>query len=243
VVVAGRWRGEVLAFFFTHTASQSSQGMLVVSRPISRILLLTSSPTPPACCAVLRLHPHNTPTNTTNRRRQGLRCRERVRLSSAWARYSHETRMVLVGSAVAPRSGLSAWQFASHGIVHIPLFELQVSGGWGGRGGVWWSSTREWAQVGVGWGREGVNAFGVHACVSLTHSIGLYWRLACCPASALPLRACCLPLQQCVSSCQIQQSQPLQPQTGTHTPHQQQQQQQGTWTAPSLLQLVARVLA
>lgn len=34
--------------------------------------------------------------------------------------------MVLVGSAVAPRSGLSAWQFASHGIVHIPLFELQV---------------------------------------------------------------------------------------------------------------------
>jgi hypothetical protein len=59
-------------------------------------------------------------------RRQGLRCRERVRLQSAWARYTHETRMVLVGAAAAPRSALSAWQFASHGIVHIPLFELQV---------------------------------------------------------------------------------------------------------------------
>jgi hypothetical protein len=59
-------------------------------------------------------------------RRQGLRCRERLRGSYAWAVYSHETRMVLVGSAAAPRSALAAWQFASHGIVHLPLFELQV---------------------------------------------------------------------------------------------------------------------
>lgn len=49
-------------------------------------------------------------------------------MQAAWARYSHETRMVLVGAAAAPRSALSAWQFASHGIVHIPLFELQVCG-------------------------------------------------------------------------------------------------------------------
>jgi hypothetical protein len=61
-----------------------------------------------------------------------------VRLQAAWATYTHETRMVLVGAAAAPRSDLSAWQFASHGIVHVPLFQLQVSVGrqqmeWDGR--------------------------------------------------------------------------------------------------------------
>lgn len=64
------------------------------------------------------------------RRRQGLRCRERVRCSNAWALYTHETRMALIGSATPPQSALAAWQFASHGITQLPLFELQVSG-WG----------------------------------------------------------------------------------------------------------------
>jgi hypothetical protein len=34
--------------------------------------------------------------------------------------------MVLIGSAAPPHSALAAWQFASHGITQLPLFELQV---------------------------------------------------------------------------------------------------------------------
>jgi hypothetical protein len=34
--------------------------------------------------------------------------------------------MVLIGSAAPPHSALAAWQFASHGVTQLPLFELQV---------------------------------------------------------------------------------------------------------------------
>jgi hypothetical protein len=34
--------------------------------------------------------------------------------------------MVLIGSAAPPHSALAAWQFASHGMTQLPLFELQV---------------------------------------------------------------------------------------------------------------------
>jgi hypothetical protein len=70
----------------------------------------------PACEHVCGLQPANgTPHARTTTpcilprcahapdRRQGLRCRERVRLPAAWATYSHETRMVLVGCVAAAR--------------------------------------------------------------------------------------------------------------------------------------------
>lgn len=88
----------------------------MILKPLLKNTTLVHSSICPAAAAV-----------TISRRRQGLRCRERIRGLNSWAIYTHETRMVVVAAAAAPHSALSAWQFASHGIVHLPMFELQVS--------------------------------------------------------------------------------------------------------------------
>ncbi|WIA12365.1 hypothetical protein OEZ85_012414 [Tetradesmus obliquus] len=90
-------RGDILCFFFTD--APDTDMVIVTSRAVE--------------------------LNQFAAKRQGLRCRERVRCSNAWALYTHETRMALIGSATPPQSALAAWQFASHGITQLPLFELQ----------------------------------------------------------------------------------------------------------------------
>jgi hypothetical protein len=59
-------------------------------------------------------------------RRQGLRLRERVAVSQGvqWAKYSHETRMLLLGGG-ATGGKLKAWQFTAGAIIKLPSFEVK----------------------------------------------------------------------------------------------------------------------
>ncbi|PNW79878.1 hypothetical protein CHLRE_08g370250v5 [Chlamydomonas reinhardtii] len=55
-------------------------------------------------------------------RRQGLRLKERIRMPVEWAIYTHETRMVLLGTATGGVSYIKAFQFVSTGLVVLPPF-------------------------------------------------------------------------------------------------------------------------
>ncbi|KAG2484707.1 hypothetical protein HYH03_016535 [Edaphochlamys debaryana] len=89
-------RGEVLTFFFTEL-------------PGAEVVLVT-----PTGLELLEFVP----------RRMGLRLKERVRLPVEWAVYTHETRMVLLGtSGGGSTSGfIKAFQFVSTGLVVLPPF-------------------------------------------------------------------------------------------------------------------------
>ncbi|GLC43165.1 hypothetical protein PLESTB_000856200 [Pleodorina starrii] len=89
-----RGRGEVLCFFFTELEGAD-------------LVMVT-----PGGMELLEFVP----------RRQGLRLRERVRLPVEWALYTHETRMVLLGTAAGGSSYIKAFQFVSSGLVALPPF-------------------------------------------------------------------------------------------------------------------------
>ncbi|GIL46595.1 hypothetical protein Vafri_3562 [Volvox africanus] len=89
-----RGRSEVLCFFFTELDGAD-------------VVLVT-----PTGLELLEFVP----------RRQGLRLRERIRMPVEWALYTHETRMVLLGTVAGGSSYIKAFQFVSSGLVALPPF-------------------------------------------------------------------------------------------------------------------------
>ncbi|GLI64462.1 hypothetical protein VaNZ11_007734 [Volvox africanus] len=89
-----RGRSEVLCFFFTELDGAD-------------VVLVT-----PTGLELLEFVP----------RRQGLRLRERLRMPVEWALYTHETRMVLLGTVAGGSPYIKAFQFVSSGLVALPPF-------------------------------------------------------------------------------------------------------------------------
>mmetsp|Transcript_36491 Transcript_36491/g.81224 ORF Transcript_36491/g.81224 Transcript_36491/m.81224 type:complete len:809 (-) Transcript_36491:999-3425(-) len=55
-------------------------------------------------------------------KRQGLRCRDKVKVAMSWYVYTHETRCCVVGTGPPTSPYLQAWQFVSSGLVALPPF-------------------------------------------------------------------------------------------------------------------------
>lgn len=89
-------KDDVLGFFFTELAE-------------SEVVFVTSG---------------GLEVNTYAAQRRGLRLRERRKMSVAWYLYTHETRMVLVGTG-PQGSHIHGWQFAGTGLVTLPMFTIE----------------------------------------------------------------------------------------------------------------------